>query len=100
MKITKEKLLISLIEKLDLPSRGWTIVDHWESDLCSIGFAAQDNPRQLVYVSIFNTEKGKYNYECEEPVGENPEDYITSSDGENVAYEDLVRILEIHLERK
>ena len=88
---------MKFLEKIDLPRRGWMVVDHWESDLCALGIAALHDPRRLVYVSTFNMPPGLFSYECEVGVGPNMEEYTTTGYDNNVTYEELVGAIKQHL---
>jgi hypothetical protein len=99
MTLEKDKTILDLVEALDLERRGWMVVDHWEADLCAIGIGMVTDPRRLVYVSTFNRRPGRYDYECELPDGEAPEEYSTPATGEEVEYEILLKIMEAHLKR-
>ena len=97
MTIMKSKEILDLVEKLELDVRGWRIVDHWEADLCAIGVAKASAPGRLVYVSTYEKELGRYDFECEISAGENLEDYITTETGDGVDFATLLAVMERHL---
>jgi hypothetical protein len=97
MNLEKDQGILDLLTKLDVSERGWTIADHWEADLCAVGIALADDPRRLVYVSTYDMEPGRYNYECEESNGLTPEDYSTTETGENVDFHTLLAVMQRHL---
>lgn len=93
----KDQTVKSLIEHLDLPRRGWTVVDHWEADLCAIGVASLRNTRRLVYVSTFGTEDGRFDYQCEVASGASVDEYRITRSGNNVSLRELIEVMEEHL---
>jgi hypothetical protein len=93
----KDRAIRELITRLDLTSKGWVMVDHWEADLQAIGIAAKRDPRRLVYVSTFSGDQGRFDYQCETPMGPDDVDYSTTASGENVGFDALLRVLETHL---
>lgn len=95
--MNKDSAIVTLLSALDLDKRGWTVVDYWEADATAIGIARAAAPRRLVYVSTFNKDKGRYDYECEVPSGSDETEYDSTDHGSSVAYTDLVRVLEKHL---
>jgi hypothetical protein len=94
---SKEPELIQRVDRLKLHNHGWIIVDHWEADRCAVGIARNDHPRRLVYLSTYGKAQGKYDYECEEPTGPNPPDYITTASGVDVDFDELFAAIERHL---
>jgi hypothetical protein len=64
--ISKDDSIVTLLERLDLQRRGWTIRDHWDADLCAIGVSSKPYPHRLVYVSTYGKAIGKFDYECEQ----------------------------------
>ena len=97
MRLNKETASLELVDRLNLQTRDWVVVDHWDADRCAIGIARRGDERRLVYVSCFDQEPGKYNYECETPDGPDLDDYRTTGEGQSVEFADLVRRLEDHL---
>ncbi|KYF74646.1 hypothetical protein BE15_05160 [Sorangium cellulosum] len=93
----KDDRIIRLLGSLDLQRRGWSIVDHWEGDTCAIGIARASELRRLVYVSTFDKECDKYDYECELASGPAATDYATTGRGEGVTYDELLEVLIKHL---
>lgn len=95
----KDRGLQELIARLELTSRGWLVVDHWDADLHAVGLATTRDPRRLAYVSTFMRTAGRFDYECETPAGPGPEDdsYTTTASGQDVDYDTLLRALETHL---
>ncbi len=89
---------MDLIARLQVNSRGWRVVDHWEADLCAIGIAKEGSPRFLVYVSTYDRASGRYDYQCETPADSGTDSYITKASGENVSYRKLLRVMEDHLD--
>ena len=67
----KDQSIMDLLAALALPELGWTVVapDPWEADLVAIGIGRIDQPRRLVYVSTFKRAPGRFDYECETPIG-------------------------------
>lgn len=96
----KETAVRDLVEKLCLGGRQWVAVDHWEADRCATGFAHQRDRRRLVYVSTFGMQPGRFHYECEASGRKNPEDYATVSEGDNVTFDELVEVMEGHLDEQ
>jgi hypothetical protein len=97
MPLAKDQGILDLLTKLDLSERGWTIADHWEADLCAVGVALADDPRRLVYVSTYDMEPGRFNYECETSDESIPDDYTTTETGENVDFDTLLAVMQRHL---
>jgi len=93
----KEQAIKDLIAALPLGENPWILVDHWDADLCAIGIARADQPRQLVYVSSFGRSTGRYDYECETPKGPQADEYTTTTSGEDVDFETLLDIIRRHL---
>ena len=93
----KEERITELLAALGIERRGWTVVDHWEADMCAIGLARPSDLRRLVYISTFNKADGRYDYECELPFGPKDTDYESADRREDVTYEELVKALERHL---
>ena len=97
MTARKDRTIRELITRLELAARGWQVVDHWEADLQAIGVATKQDPRRLVYVSTFSRAPGHFDYQCEAPAGPDDEDYTTTTSGDDVDYETLLKVLEAHL---
>lgn len=98
MTLAKDRSIRQLVSLLDLGQRGWTLVDHWEADLCAVGIASDAEPRRLVYVSTYAKAPGTYDYECEVPNGAQPTEYQTVASGEDASLVELVAVLERHLD--
>lgn len=96
--MNKDASILDLIARLDLPRRGWIVVDHWEADCMAIGIATPADPRRLVYVSMYDEEPNRYYYECEIPAGSAPNEYVTAERGQSVDFEELERVIHRHLE--
>jgi hypothetical protein len=97
MNLAKDQEILDLLAKLSLSERGWTVADHWEADLCAVGVALAEDPRRLVYISTYDMEPGRYNYECEAPNETIPDDYTTTETGENVDFDTLLAVMQRHL---
>ncbi len=93
----KDESIVTLLEELDLEGRGWVTVDEWDADLCAIGIARRNTRRRLVYVSTHGKLQKRYDYECEMPTGDQPDDYTTVSCGKDVSYAALLKVIEDHL---
>jgi hypothetical protein len=93
----KDESIIRVLAALDLPRRGWQVVDHWDADAHAIGIARHSDPRRLVYVSTFGRHDGRYDYECESPIGPKEVDYVGTDRAEDVTFEQLVAALGRHL---
>ena len=93
----KDSSIVDLLDALNLESRAWEVVDHWEGDLCATGVAARQDRRRLVYVSTFDHEPGRYSYQCEIPNGPDEVDYRAVRSGENVTLRELIDAMELHL---
>jgi hypothetical protein len=96
----KHRSIADLVKRLRLAERGWGIVDDWDADLCAIGIARDDRPRQLVYVSTWRQKRGRYWYECETPKGRAATDYLVVDTGEDVPFETLLRAMKRHLGKR
>ncbi len=53
--------------------------------------------RGLAYVSTFGMQPNRFHDKCEASSGKNPEDYETISEGDNVTFDELVEVMERHL---
>jgi hypothetical protein len=67
--VSKDASVESLLGRLraDLGNNAFTVIDHWDGDLCAIGVARPADPRYLVYISTWPPERGTFAYECERP---------------------------------
>ena len=97
MSVPKEKSILRLLERLDLEKRGWIVLDNWDADLCAVGIAVANRPRQLVYVSTFNRGPGVYHFECETPTGDSDAEYVITHRNEKASFAELLHALESHL---
>lgn len=96
MTLVKDESILALLDRLQLTSRRWAVVDHWEADLFAVGIAHHDDPRRLVYVSTWNKPVGRYYFDCETPTSDDPLDY-ESHEVEDADFETLVAAMEAHL---
>ncbi len=99
MTAERDSSIEDVLARLRLSARGWIVVDHWDGDRCAVGVAAENRPRQLVYISTFNRKANRYYFECEAPTGDNPTDFKTTDEGE-VDFTALVAVMEKHLGSK
>lgn len=97
MMTAKAPSIVALLERLDLDSRGWEVLDHWNADECAVGITRAGQRRRLVYVSTYERGPERYYYECEVPVGRGDDQYEVTDRGEDVDFETLVKVLESHL---
>jgi len=60
------------------------VVDHWDADLCAIGFRLKGRPAPLVYVSTWKKETGRFSVVVEEsaPAGKKTECEVPDCDFE------------------
>ncbi|MFO0697509.1 MAG: hypothetical protein U0230_28280 [Polyangiales bacterium] len=93
----KDPKLLELLERLNLPERGWVTVDHWTGDLCAIGVARAGDPERLVHISIYRKAQGRFDYECELAPRDDDEIYAPAGGGEDVSFAELLEALEEHL---
>ncbi len=98
MTLNKDATIVELVARLELDQRGWVIEDHWDGDLCAIGIATPQAPRRLVYISTYNEPSCHYYYECEIPAGPCIEEYRTVAAGNVLSFDELVRIMQWHLD--
>ncbi len=94
---SKDDSIEALLERLELPRRGWIIVDHWEGDRCAVGVAARRSPHVLVYVSSFGMDRGRFYYTCESPSADADVPYEVASEGADVSFDELLAAMELHL---
>jgi len=94
---TKDPAIVELLSQLDLASRGWVVVDHWEGDLSAVGIAHAAEPRRLVYISTFGKAEGRFDYECELPGG-SKEDYEVAAMAEDSTFDELLEAIIRHLD--
>lgn len=97
MNLEKEESIRDLLKSLNVQERGWVICDHWQDDLCAIGIASSKDTRCLVYVSTFDKEVGKFDFECELPGDVDGVPYTVVRRGEDVDYDALLLVMEAHL---
>ncbi|MDY7791693.1 hypothetical protein U0E10_27765 [Burkholderia ubonensis] len=93
----KDRTIQDLMAALPMEENAWIVVDHWDADLCAIGIARADRPRQLVYISTFGRGRGRYDYQCEMPSGPGEEDFTTTAAGDDVDFEALLVAVKKHL---
>ena len=84
MNLQKDKSIIELVEGLNLDDKGWTVIDHWEADMCAIGIASKSRPNCLVYVSTFGLPAGRFYFECEVGMAEGELPYSVADTASNV----------------
>ena len=94
----KDKSIKNLVQMIleNLDERELIIVDHWESDLCSVGIARKDSPDQLVYLSTYNVPKNFLYYELEFPKDIDQLNLTYPTSGE-VNNKDILKIISSHL---
>lgn len=95
--LEKVSAILSIVQEILAANKDWVIVDHWPDDLSAIGIAHKNNERRLVYISSFNKKAGLFDYQCEEPNGNDIADYTTIDSGEDVNKESLIEIITRHL---
>ncbi len=93
----KDESIVDLLARLDVATRGWQIVDHWEADLHAIGVAAKRDASRLVYVSTFAQVPGRFDFQCETQAGSNDDGYASGATGEGVDYDVLLKAMTDHL---
>jgi hypothetical protein len=93
----KDRTIRELLKKLDLRSRGWAVVDHWEADLCAIGIAKSSDPLRLIYVSTFGKAPGHYYYDCDVLSADDPGDDRTVASESDVEFDVVLKAAEQHL---
>jgi hypothetical protein len=98
MSLAKDASILAMLDRLDLAGHGWVIVDNWDGDECAVGIARAGQPRRLVYVSTFETGPDRYDYECEEPIGEDQTDYRVVARGTAPSLKELRSVLIRHLD--
>ena len=78
--------------------QSFAVVDHWEVDPSSIGVAATDDSKQLIYISCFGRPTGRYFVELETESDDGPHiPYVMVGRFDNVDREQLLRIITEHL---
>ncbi len=95
---TKDASIEALITRLDLPTRAWIVVDHWQGDLFAVGIASRRDPARLVYVSTFGKPTGLFEYECESRPSTADEAYRVAHEGEDVDFDALFAVMSSHLD--
>ena len=96
MPFTKDKTILNLLDHLDLPRRGWEVLDFWEGDLFAVGITSKSRPDHLVYVSTYGKEPAAYDYECEKLLSD--DEYETVKAGRTSSRDDLEDVLKQHLD--
>lgn len=71
MTLVKHGTILAFLEELaaDLGPEAFTVVDHWEADLCSIGVASPANHDLYAYVSTWDQAPGHYYVDLDERTG-------------------------------
>ena len=92
--IFKHKRILTLLERLQLPARNWSIADAWQADLSAIGITSQLDPTRRVYISTFKRGPGVHHYECEVRKATGWE---TTERAEQASYQQLFEALQRHL---
>ncbi len=95
--MTKDPSIVHFLKRLNLEERGWTTVDHWDSDLMAIGVTRAEEPRRLVYVSTFDKPDGRFYFECESPVGEDDAEFEVGESSEDASFDEVLSAIERHL---
>lgn len=98
MNLIKDRSILELLSRLDIGNNRWRIQDHWDADLCAIGLSSDLNPQHLVYVSTFDREAGRYDFECEIVDKLYPEKYTVANSGANVDFLTLYQAIRHHLD--
>lgn len=97
--VTKDPEILALLEALrgSLGENSFRVVDRWDADLCAIGIANVAKEARLVYVSTFDQSPGRYSFELEVPDEGADPPHQTVGAGEDVDFEELLRVVEEHL---
>ena len=97
--ISKDPSIDAVLERLraDLGDDSFSVIDHWDGDLCAVGVARPDDTGYLVYVSTWPPERGTFNYECERPPAGLGSRFGSDALVEDVSYEDLRAAVRSHL---
>ncbi len=96
--IIKDRTVWDFLERLarNLDSHSYSVVDHWDADLCAIGIGRRDCPEILVYVSTHGEDVGRYTCACELPEddGGSPEECEIL---EHIDFDTLLSVIRGHL---
>ncbi|MCR9201773.1 MAG: hypothetical protein NXI04_24265, partial [Planctomycetaceae bacterium] len=97
--IDKDAGILALLARLqtDLGANAFDIVDHWEDDLCAIGFGMPSDHTTLVYVSTYGHPDGEYDYELETAPKTEADVYSVAGRGAATTYDRLADIIKKHL---
>lgn len=94
MKMVKEERIVEVVRRLQVYHPNWVVVDHWEADMCAMGFAEAEAPRRLAYVSTWEQPAGRYFLELESADGE---DYKVDGTFEGIEFGELEHRISEHL---
>ena len=99
MTVPKDVSVDLVLERLraDLGGDSFTVVHHWDGDLCAVGVARPADPRYLVYISTWPPERGTFTYECERPSADPDAPYDSDGMVEDVSHEDVRETVRRHL---
>jgi hypothetical protein len=94
---TKDGSILALLEEIDIPGHGWSIVDHWEADRFAIGVGRFDDDGKLVYVSTWQKPAGHYFVELEKSAPEDPLGYVAELQAEDCDLGQVIALMKEHL---
>lgn len=97
MSLCKDDSILDLLAKLNLQERRWFVKDHWDADLCAVGICSDMTPNHLVYISTFEREAGRYDFQCEVFDQFSPGQHVIVDRGENVDFDSLIAAMLCHL---
>lgn len=96
----KDASILAFLDKAAIKARGWVVVDHWEADRRAIGFAANDEPSRLAYLSTWQKPPGRCYVELEGKPKDSSAGYLTEMVVEDCDFDEALAIIGDHLRRE
>ena len=95
----KDQTLLNVLDRLRLDFGGgaYQFVDHWDRDLCAVGIARNDEPRQLIYISVWKCPEGEVAVSLESPPETSDDLYVDRGTCEHCSYSGLRELIGAHL---
>lgn len=95
----KDQALLNILDRLrlDFGDGAYQFVDHWDGDLCAVGIARNDVPRQLVYITVWKCPEGEVAVSLESPAETSEDLYDGRGTYEHCSYSELRELIGAHL---
>ena len=96
--MNKDSSIIEVMAKLkDQSTNEIEVIDHWDADLCAIGFWNGREKERIAYVSTYNMEDGKYFLSLEFPEQEGSDESSEDIDYHDIDFSELLDRFTNHL---